>query len=250
MLDGNETGCGQVLDFQLDYWCAWRSQAINPPSPWPGGELLSNDHGKQAVVDFLPMMQRRRLSPMARAACAVVWPCRQRFAEMPTVFYSAHGETHIYLDMLVAMAAGEETSPSRFSLAVHNAIAGQCSFLSECVSPYVVLADSGESVFGALLEAAGWLLTEERVLVVAYEQPLPSLYRAYLDNADITWALALVLSRAKKVGLRLKLTRQSAANIVLGLDRGDVLLEAAASGLRYGSCRLQRSIWQWRLDDN
>jgi hypothetical protein len=111
---------------------------------------------------------------------------------MPAVFFSSHGESQYYFEMLHGIAAHEDVSPSRFSLCVHNAIAGLSSVHSASFEPYVSLSGGEEGVFAAFLEAGGLLLETPQVLVVWYEQPLPDAYRAYLTTSETTWALAMV----------------------------------------------------------
>ncbi len=86
------------------------------------------------------MMQSRRLSPLAGAVSAVAWHSRQQCGDMPAVYFSNHGESQYYFEMLQGIAQGDDVSPSRFSLSVHNAIAGLSSFHSASYLPYVCLA--------------------------------------------------------------------------------------------------------------
>lgn len=254
-------GGGIRLDFSLAQWCLWQSWEAPRAEPWPLGEVLPCAGG--ADVGFLPMMQRRRLSPLARAAVAVAWRCRAGQEDMPTVFCSRHGESRHYFDMLGDLACGAEISPSRFSLSVHNAIAGLDSLLSASFAPYSALAGGEEGMFAGFLEAYG-LLAEggsPQVLLVCYEQPLPDAYRAYTHSPEGIWALALRLGRADGFP---RLAREASAFDTLTLsllrrvkgteaarpaDAADTALpQAILAGLRQGECRLERAVWRWSLD--
>lgn len=237
---------GVELPFSLLHWCLWQSEATPSKQHWPGGQLLRGE----LDLGFLPMMQRRRLSPLARAACAVAWQCRQRHGDLPAIYYSGHGESHYYFEMLQDIAAGEPVSPSRFSLCVHNAIAGQFSLHTQNHQPYVTLAGGGEGLFGALLEAAGWLLDVSKVMLVAYEQPLPELYQRDLATADNTWALALVLARAGQSGRRLCVWRDAGASALVA-DHGDLsLIEAIIHDLRDSAACQRGGRWHWQFGDS
>lgn len=237
------------LGFTLQHWCLWQSEQPSlPVDRWPGGEVLPCNKGS-ADVGFLPMMQSRRLSPLARAACAVANHCREKHGDMPSVFFSSHGESQYYFEMLNGIAAREDISPSRFSLCVHNAIAGLSSFHSTSFQPYVSLAGGTEGLFAAFLEAGGLLLETPKVLVVCYEQPLPEAYRVDLETSETTWALALVLSRAGNPGQQLRLTRKPNDGISATEDTGQSLIQAILANQRSSTCRLDRSIWQWNLND-
>jgi hypothetical protein len=235
--------------FTLKHWRLWQSEAVSSPESWPCGEVLPSNGG-HADVGFLPMMQSRRLSPLARAACSVAWHCRQADGnDLPTVFYSAHGESKNYYEMLTGMAAGEGVSPSQFSLSVHNAIGGLSSLHSTNTMPYVSLAAGTEGLFGAFIEAAGLLLEVQRVLVVCYEQPLPDAYQAYLPTARNTWALAMVLAGGGEPGFHLRLTRESPGDTTPAADSDSNLIDAILSNRRAGHCRFERSQWRWSVDN-
>lgn len=237
------------LAFTLQHWCLWQSQP-EPATPaiWPNGQTLPSQNGN-ADVGFLPMMQRRRLSPLARAAAAVAWQCRQAGGEMPAVFFSLHGEGQYYLEILTGLATDGSVSPSRFSLCVHNAIGGLHSLHSESFQPYISLAGGSEGFFTPFLEAAGLLLETPKVLLVWYEQPLPAIYRAYLAQSNQTWALAMVLSKAGQSGPQLALLREAADNAESKGSAETDLLPAMLNNRRSGSCRLERSHWRWSLRD-
>jgi hypothetical protein len=236
------------LDFTLKHWCLWQSADTVNDASWPDGEILPY-HGGLPDVGFLPLMQRRRLSLLAMAATAVAWHCRQKCGDMPSVFHSNHGESHYYFEMLQSMTEGEVVSPSRFSLCVHNAIAGLSSLHSNCPLPYVSLAGGTDGMFAGFLEVGGMLLETTQVLLVCYEQALPDAYRPYLANSDTTWAFALVLTKAGGSGRQLRLTRS-----VVGL--GDhiephpkQLIQTIMDGQGSSVCQLERSTWQWSLED-
>jgi hypothetical protein len=236
------------LCFTLQYWCVWQAQEANTANCWPSGKVLPM-HGGQADVSYLPMMQSRRLSPLARAVCAVTWETRQACGDMPAVYFSRHGESHYYFEMLQDLAGGAEVSPSRFSLSVHNAIAGLCSFHGNSFQPYVSLAGGAEGLFAAFLDAAGMLLETSTVLLVCYEQALPEVYQAYLADSEITCVLALVLSRAEGGGPQLQLTRKPNNRLLNREYATQDLIESMLAGQRSAVCQLNQSIWQWRLDD-
>ncbi|MGZ4960454.1 MAG: beta-ketoacyl synthase chain length factor [Methylomonas sp.] len=236
------------LSFTLKHWCLWQSTETAANDCWPGGEVLAFDDG-HADVSFMPAIQSRRLSPLAMAACAVAWRCREAEGSMPVVFYSSHGESRYYFEMFDGMAAGEKMSPSRFSLCVHNAIAGLFSVQSQSLLPYVCLAGGSDSSFGSFLEAAGMLMEVPKVLVVWYEQPLPEAYRSYLAGSDTTWALAMALERTGKAGSQLHLSRHSAAGRTASESSDDSLVQSILRGQRSGCSQLERSLWQWSLDD-
>ena len=236
------------LRFSVRTWAIWQSDEVSTQHVWPCGRVLPYNNGN-ADVSFLPMMQRRRLSPLARAACAVAWHCRDVAGDTPTVFFSHHGESQYYFEMLQDMAAGESVSPSRFSLCVHNAIAGLYSLQTTSVLPYVSLAGGTEGLFAAFIEAGGLLLEVPQVMVVCYEQPLPKTYQPYVSVANKTWALAMVLARPRESENCLRLARKAATELKSQCKQPLDLVQAILSGQRNGHSNLERSIWHWSFDD-
>lgn len=233
--------------FTLEHWALWQSEAVSSTNAWPSGSVLPANGGL-AEVGFLPMLQRRRLSSLARAACAVAWHCRRAAGgDMPAIFHSNHGESQFYLDTLQDMAAGEAVSPSRFSLSVHNAIAGLFSLQSGSFLPYVALAGGTEGIFGAFVEAAGWLQDVRRVMIVCYEQPLPAIYQNYAAACPHIWALAMVLSRPAESGQQLSLSREPLVGQGSYETGQPKLLQAMLNGQQTGCDQLERVRWWWAL---
>ncbi|MGR8930291.1 MAG: beta-ketoacyl synthase chain length factor [Gammaproteobacteria bacterium] len=240
-------GVANELCFSVKYWCYWQSDALTSAKCWPAGEVLPCNGGN-ADVGFLPMMQRRRLSPLARAACAVAWRGRQVGGDMPTVFFSRHGESQYYFEMLHGMAIGEPLSPARFSLSVHNAIGGLFSFQTQSYLPYVSLAGGTEGWFAAFIEAACQLLDATKVMIVCYEQPLPMIYRRYVPSPTATTcALAMVLGRAEAGALSLRLSRAAFHAGRGSQEKSLNLLQAVTGGHYQGCSKLESSLWCWSL---
>ncbi len=243
---------GHGLCFTLEKWTLWQSEACLAEACWPCGEVLPHNAGK-ADVSFLPMMQRRRLSPLAKAAIAAAWPCGESFVNQPAVFCSIHGESQNYFELLTDLATAQEISPTRFSLSVHNAIAGLYSQFRGTSSPYIALAGGTESLFAAFLEAAGLILEgpSQRVLVVWYEQALPAVYRNHARGPDRTIALAMRLSAESPNGTRLRLRRMPSnkASAMAPACWLQEFCQAILKGERHSVTSEGQFLWHWRLED-
>jgi hypothetical protein len=233
------------FNLAVEEWCVWQAEAVPEATPWPAGRVLSGAPG----LDFLPLLQRRRLSPLAKAALAVAWRCGGEDSELPAVFCSNHGESRAYFGMLEDLAAHRELSPSGFSLAVHNAIAGLYSQFSGNRSSLCVLAPGREGPFAAFLEAAGLLREgQTRVLIVCYEQPLPEAYQAYARGPAATLALALRVGLG--IGPRLRLRRVPAERET-GAESCplETLVRSILAGDRRSRVAAGPALWEWSLDD-
>lgn len=147
----------------------------------------------QPDVSFLPAMQRRRLSPLAKAAFATAHPLINE-RDIPVLCCSVHGEALRTYSLLGDVAAGEALSPTAFGLSVHNAIAGQLSILCGIRSPALALAGGDYPLLAGLFEAAGMLAEGARELVLLFcEEPLPEMYLSSAQSPQFICATALHL---------------------------------------------------------
>ena len=124
------------------------------------------------------------------------------------VFCSQHGELERTRDLLAAIVARSELSPTSFSQSVHNASAGLYTIIKASQAPATSLA-AGPGTF-----AYGWIEAEafvasnpgKRALLVSYDEPLPKEYRPYSAQQQRPHALALLLGAAPLGGFRLEPT--------------------------------------------
>lgn len=189
-----------MIHFNIDQWRAWAPGLDSADdwvrwsrSPWqpPAGD-------EQPDVGFLPAMQRRRLSRLARMAFHVAWPLAEGQPPLPLVFASRHGETPRTFAILGELARGEPLSPTQFSLSVHNAIIGLWSILRGDTSEMTAIAAEGDGLEHAVLEAAA-LLAEGApavLLVIAEEQP-PAAYADWVDDVPFPYAVGLRLTAGR-----------------------------------------------------
>lgn len=222
-------------DFVLKAWGAW-APALGSEAP-------------PVVPDFIPKMLQRRLSPLARAAFHALGGCVSPDDKLPAVFSSAHGEVGGALQMLQTIQAGEEPSPTAFSLSVHNAIAGLYSIAYQNQQETTVLAPGAQGLLPAFLEALGMLQEgAAEVLVVLYDEPLPAgLPIAPFDlDADATCALAMRLSLQGE-GTALRFGRvddvrgdgEQPRQLPLFID----FLRGGRAAIRFGAAG---QCWQWQ----
>jgi len=202
-----------VLDFSIVHWQA-RAAALADGAAWqrwaerPFCPLADKAFSDSA--DFLPAMQRRRLSDLARGVFACVWPLMEAAgqAPLPLVFASRHGETPRSFGLLQAASRDEALSPTAFCLSVHNAIAAQCAIARGETAESVALAADGDGLEQGFVEAALLLSAGHRrvLLVVAEERP-PAAYLPWVDDVPFSYVLAFLVS----AGSDFRLSRQNYA---------------------------------------
>lgn len=163
-------------------WQAWAQHGLWPVEPpFPATPLL-------------PMMMARRLSQGSRLAVQVGLSLLARHPVDYAIFASRHGELTRSMTLLQALADRQALSPTDFSMSVHNTAAGLCSIQGKAAIPMTSLAAGESSLMAGLTEAVGALQAGARkVLLVAFEGPVPGFHRPWLGSEAPPHALGLVL---------------------------------------------------------
>ncbi|POZ60253.1 beta-ketoacyl synthase chain length factor [Chromobacterium alticapitis] len=217
------------LHFSIDHLIRWPSpdavdnQAVSPPLPQ------------------VPAMQRRRMSPLCKAALHAAFALPAECGDTPLIFASRYGDIERSIELLQQLAAGEPLSPTQFSLSVHNAIAALHGILTAHTGQYTAIAAAEETVEAAFCEALGLLADgAPAVRLIVCDAPLPAPYADYQDGAEPLHAWGCVI-RAAQDGPRLSLSAAAA-----GLaDDGDPwrFLSGDATS-HYHRCG--RATWFWQ----
>lgn len=186
-----------MITFNIAQWRAW-APGLATAEDWQQWsqhptQVASGDQAPD--VSFLPAMQRRRLSRLARMAFSVGWPLADGHEPLPLVFVSRHGETPRTFEILSDLAANQPLSPTQFSLSVHNAVIGLWSILRGETSEMTALAAAGDGLEHGVIEAAAMLAEgASAVLLVITEENPPGAYAPWIDDVPFPYALGLLLT--------------------------------------------------------
>ena len=145
------------------------------------------------------------MSALSRLAVQIGFEATGDAAPDHLVFCSQHGDMTRLREMLGNIAAGTELSPTSFSQSVHNASAGLYTIIAKSQAPVSSLA-SGPSTFASgWIEAEGLLLRNPQslVLLVCYDEPLPTEYVPYTAQRQCLYALGLLLRSSAEGGFTL-----------------------------------------------
>lgn len=160
-------------------------------------------------VSFIPMLERRRLSLVERAALHVAWkvyhPTDQEPAPLPpasgtpVVFASRWGEIGTTLKLMRQMHDTGEMSPAGFSASVHNAAPGAWSLLTGNHAAYTAIAARDRSYEMGILEAEAQLASRAApaVLYVYAEETTPDDYLPAFGAPVVAHAVAQLLIPAE-----------------------------------------------------
>ncbi|RON15323.1 beta-ketoacyl synthase chain length factor [Pseudomonas frederiksbergensis] len=201
-----------VINFNIAQWRAWAPglESVDDWQAWSRQPVVLEPSDAAPDVSFLPAMQRRRLSRLARMAFSVGWPLADGRQDLPLVFISRHGETPRTFEILSDLATDQPLSPTQFSLSVHNAVIGLWSIMRGETSEMTALAAAGDGLEHGMLEAAA-LLDEGApavLLVVTEEQP-PAAYSAWIDDVPFPYAVGLLITPGNEWQLSLNSTSQA-----------------------------------------
>lgn len=168
-------------------WQEWAQQGRWPiDSPFPATPLL-------------PMMMARRLSQGSRLAVQLGLSLLARHPVDYAIFVSRHGELARSVTLLQALADGQALSPTDFSMSVHNTAAGLSSIQGKAAIPMTSLAAGEGGLMAGFTEAVAALHAgASRVLLVAFEGPVPEFHRPWLPDEAPPHALGLVLQAGEQ----------------------------------------------------
>ena len=119
-------------------------------------------------LSFIPMMTRRKLSPLAKCAFSTIYDCFDK-DDINLVFASQYGEVD-KLNLLIEQYTSEnEVSPIAFSSSVHNNTIGTFSLLNKINSKYNAVSAGEYSLSNGLLEA----ITANETTLFCYTDTIP-----------------------------------------------------------------------------
>lgn len=238
------------MRFTIKQWNAYTLGCSSPKS-WEcylAGKELPLDR-EEIDVSFLPALQRRRLTSLAKMVFHVAWPLGRSDGPQPLVFSSRHGDNIKNLALLVDVANKEPLSPASFSLSVHNAITGLWSIYRQQTAEMIAIAARRDSLETAVIEAC-LLLNQghSSVLVVVAEDSQPEFYQPWIDDVPYPYALALEIAP----GNDWQLTQEGALTILpfenqprlpAGLSIISLLLGKVTEQIKRGATN---QAWRWK----
>ena len=143
----------------------------------------------------MPPMLRRRAARQVRMAFEAAQAAAEGRKDIPVVFCSRHGEVRRSVEILEPLAQDAPISPAAFSLSVHNAISGLYSIASADTAAMTALAGDADGAAHALIEACAQIQAgAPEVLLVVYDEPLPTAYAAYTDAPETAFAWAWLIT--------------------------------------------------------
>lgn len=178
-------------------------------------------------------MQRRRMSPFVKMMLHTahqVTHTNKKYAHLPVVFSSRHGDFSKTSTLLAELGKQELLSPKDFGLSVHNAAVGMYSIITGNHQPMSAIAAGKESFPCALIESYIKLieLNQTDILLIHTDESLPAPYTQFIDERQITHSIAVVISLVEKDEPHFSLIKQETClhnelSLPLSLDFADAM---------------------------
>lgn len=193
------------ISFKLLGWCAL----------YPGARAPEDRFLETGIIDpnapvpkstKIPMLTARRLTTGNRCAIECALTLIEKHAPRAMLFSSRHSELEHNFKLLKALAEGVDTSPTDFTMSVHNSAAGVLSILSK-LQVATSAASAGADGLSSLLTEAYLMVQEGKgpVLAVDFEGAVPAFYRPYLKEGMPAYPYAAALMLDKGAGFKVKI---------------------------------------------
>lgn len=195
-----------TVRFSIDAWAAWAPGLVGNDAwlDWLAAPRPLVGEGVPALAE-MPAMMRRRVERLGKVALQAAYWAQGEAEPCPHVFASRFGDVTRSVELLRQLAAGEGLSPTAFSMSVHNAIGALFSIARADTGACTAVAAGAETVEAAFMEALGLLADgAPAVLVVYYDEPLPTPYSDFAEYLDFPRAWACRLSRCESGGISLQ----------------------------------------------
>lgn len=207
-----------MLNFHLESWAAMAPglECKEDWKQWLQHPVAIDERLKKNPLKSIPAMLRRRFNTLGKCAVGAAMPLVEGVAAIPSIFASRHGDTELSFSLLEAMGREEPMSPTRFSLAVHNAVSGLFTIARKDTSEVTSIAAMEGLVLQTFIEATGQLQFCDKVLCVIYDVPLPDFYKNYCADAteSFPYAIAMILGGVEGASYRLEQTGQIMQTVV------------------------------------
>ena len=121
---------------------------------------IAHSTGENIDLSQIPMMMRRKLSPVGMIALSTILQCYDG-EDVRLVYASRYGELERVLKLIAQEHADNEISPTGFSFSVHNSTIGLFSLINNLHSSYNSIAAGEKSFSAGLLDA---VMNKEKTL--------------------------------------------------------------------------------------
>ncbi len=181
---------------------------------WARGERELDISAKPGKLVNLPMMIARRMCPGSRMAVDTALELLKEFNPDGCIFSSMHGELEKNYNILKAIVADADVSPTDFAMSVHNSASGNFTIVGKCTRAVSSVCAGLGTFMQALTDAVALLEECQHVLIVDFDSYIPEFFRQRMHYKipSMAYAVGLVIGRGDDFKVkRVALSEQSKA---------------------------------------
>lgn len=242
-----------ALQFSVLNWSAWSTER-ETRAAWRSWATGRADATEDDAAPALPMLLRRRLSPMGQRVVGAIGACAMGLPPARYILATRHGELSRALATLDGMRADGLPSPTDFSMSIHHALLGVMSIQSGNRLGHTALSAGRDSFMNGLLEAAACITEnpDEPVILIYADQALPDDYQQFreADDAALPLVVAFALGRpgaAASPDIAIEYAPMASASAAEPTaSPAEAFLAFVLSGAPEACAIGERSHWIWR----
>lgn len=228
------------IDFTIDDWFYWGTEYLGP-------KVVATGEKRGYELSDIPSLQRRRLPEVAKRL--------HRFTQnlanekTPLIYASYNGEISQTLSIIRSFS--DDVSPAKFSLSVHNAIAGLLSVIHKNSQSYQAIDSLSGLIETAVVEAMGLLTQHKKVGIIYYDETLPT-ELVFTDDNEVATTQVLALTLTGGQGYRLEKTvspnQQPLDEITTEFTHIHGIADFLQGKEKHLLNRYANTTWQWSRD--
>ena len=239
------------VNFNIDNWVALSPGLLTSEDwqYWSNNNHIWPSELTAPPADLIKPMVRRRMSSLSKLAVQAALQISTEQQIDYIIFSSRHGELTRTVKLIEEIISGRDASPIAFSQSVHNTAAGLFTINTNRAVPVTSLAAVESTLHHALIEASIYLQEnpEHRILLVDFDEPLPSPYAKYEDQNYQGYAFSALLSLGNQYQLSwLKKQNAEHNNLPQTFEIIDYLIQNKKQNV-ISDKRFQ---WSWSNENN
>lgn len=156
-----------------------------------------SEDSQDVDVSFVPMMLRRRCSPLTKMCFSASHQCIPEGADVPVISVSKYGEIQRQYAISKKIVETKEVSPTAFSLSVFNTAIALLGISLKNHASAQAFSTMSHQLEAGLIHALSFLenhTEQEKLLLLVGEERLPDAYQKISTEQNIPFVAAFLLS--------------------------------------------------------
>lgn len=181
----------------INVWLQGLDNSLSLTS-WANNELKLAEDFIIPKPQYYPKGQLRRLSPFSKIALHCLDIPAALSQNLPLIFASQHGDLAKTITLIKDAALGEDLSPTKFALSVHNATSGLFSIATNNTAATTTISAGANTFFEGLIEASMQCQQTNTQVIYSYcDLDVPEEYRQF-EQEKPARCITMILSSKRE----------------------------------------------------